>query len=375
METHIITTKGNLQEFIYDPSGSTEERNTTPVDSYDTLDVVSGGKGGSPGRKAPHPIKFYHASGGALTGTSTTFKSDGSLRYSSNGVYSFPPNPGPTDLDLSVESEALSRLFDKVRGVIDLSVSIAERGQVKRMFKDTAHTLEYVLRHPVKGLKQAYRDFRRYPPGSAKFVGSKWLEFQYGWRPLASDIYNSAIELAKSFESLMVVEARAGSSSHVTSSLPFGSSEILEDLTKSTRCIYKCRFTPGTSSTQLISNFTSLNPVSIAWELTPYSFVADWFYDVGGYLRNLESSLLLSANFVDGFRTDSFLATASYDYTATEIGGSLTTYNKQHGWGRFASKDRSVLSVCPTPKLPRFKADLGSSRLLSAAALLSQHLR
>lgn len=31
-------------------------------------------------------------------------------------------------------------------------------------------------------------------------------------------------------------------------------------------------------------------PLGVAWEATPFSFVADWFFPIGDYLKNLETS-------------------------------------------------------------------------------------
>lgn len=368
--------RGNLYVLEYATDGSLQsESYFTPVSYFDYLSVVSGGTGGTPGRKSPHPIEYYRGFGSYSEGTETVFSdTTGRLVRSSEGTFNSSTYPGDWPAyDDTVTAESLSRLYDKVRNTVDLSVSIAEQGQVRRMLRDTARTLEYVRRHPLSGLMQAYRNFRRYPPGSAKAVGSKWLEFQYGWRPLAQDIYNSVIELEKSFRSLMVVEAKASSIASKTARANPSDLEYSE-LTMSCRNLYKCRYTPATDTTALISNFTSLNPVSIAWELTPYSFVVDWFYDVGGYLRNFESALLQRANFIDGFQTQTYRLTGKgFKKGSVNDAGFTTTYNQTNSIS-YSWKRRTVLGTTPFPELPRFKADLGSSRLLSAAALLSQHL-
>jgi hypothetical protein len=125
-----------------------------------------------------------------------------------------------------------------------------------------------------------------------------------------------------------------------------------------------------------ISRWTSLNPYSIAWELMPYSFVVDWVYDVGGFLRNLETYFVNDFKFQNGYRSNLAAFQGSfrdlYSFTDHQIypGGTDFFYGSCEGI-RF---QRSVLNSYPCPQLPRLQANLGSSRLLNGAALLAQFL-
>lgn len=121
--------------------------------------------------------------------------------------------------------------------------------------------------------------------------------------------------------------------------------------------------------------WSSINPLVVAYELVPFSFVYDWIVDLGGYMRNLETSLLYQPDFVSG-------------YTSTLVRyRSNTEFNdayEESGWRHSISAScryemtgftRSLLGNYPYPQLPMLKPELGSSRLLSAAALLRQQLR
>ena len=127
-----------------------------------------------------------------------------------------------------------------------------------------------------------------------------------------------------------------------------------------------------------MARWTSLNPVSIAWELTPYSFVVDWFYDLGGYLRNLETGLLYNTRFKSGYKSELYLWESD---EIAPMGGTHAVGD--NSWRIQACKQRTrrvqfyrtKLTSYPLPHLPRLDAKLGSSRLLSAASLLTQKLR
>lgn len=293
--------------------------------------------------------------------------------------------PTPQGVDMAmVYNRAVSDLNDKVRASIDWSVNAGQTAQVKSMVSNAFQALAHVKRSVNKldlwGAYLAYRRYLRSPnkvSRPVKELGSKWLEFQYGWKPLAQDIYNTAVELGRDFPSLMIAEAKSSYTERWTRSVPWYEQPGTADYTATGRVQMKVRMTPSTSMVQLMSNFTSLNPASIAWELTPFSFVVDWFVDVGGYMRNLETSLLSKNNFKDGFVTYSQLQVVTYTVNGDNIHAGDGVYRTAHfgGTSRITLMNRVPLASYPLPMVPTFKADLGSGRLLNAAALMSQQLK
>jgi hypothetical protein len=151
---------------------------------------------------------------------------------------------------------------------------------------------------------------------------------------------------------------------------------VTKDVTTySTRVELKVLLDLKTNSLNEISNYTSCNPVSIAWELIPFSFVVDWVVDVGGYIRNLESAILTNNRFLGGYTT---IVSRVHNVRSTTGGNyvgpnQFTVYNL-NGNATYVRKDRTIMTNYPFPRLPRFSVDLGSGRMLNAAALLSQFL-
>ena len=131
---------------------------------------------------------------------------------------------------------------------------------------------------------------------------------------------------------------------------------------------YRCRFTVP-SAEQLLSMYTSLNPASIAWEKIPFSFVGDWFYDVGSYLRNLETAYLYSSTFAGGAVTRAMKSRGYYSISG--FCTDRTTSTSASGKYAITTHTRSVLTEFPIPRTPSVNLDLSSGRLLNLAALIT----
>lgn len=285
-------------------------------------------------------------------------KSDG---YKAQKVGFF--NTSKTDVDpcsqwpaaSDLYNSALSKLNEKVRGTLDLSVGLAQAGQTARMFGATDKLL-LLAKLRLGGLS------------SVKAISSAWLEYRYGWSPLLSDIYGSLDESIRVvINNIERVKARSSEGlapqSQVNAPSSVGTFTGTVSHSGKHVCEIGIRFRTNGHD---IDRWASLNPVSIAWELTPYSFVVDWFLDIGGYIRNLETSLLYSNSFVDGYVTRG-------TFTDSKFIGFIKNADSQ-GYAqsslRYRYLNRTLLTSYPSPRLPSFKADLGSGRLLNAAALL-----
>lgn len=264
-------------------------------------------------------------------------------------------------------NRALDRLNDKVRGQLDLSVALAEAGATKRMLAATTAGSNYAktlgaLTPP--GWSNRSRDIGRL----TREASNRWLEWTYGWKPLANDIHGALDE------SLRVVLNRisniSGSASEsipdlthtVTTFFGFGLKYTVKYNGKQGYRIHVAMENPEYDA----ARWSSLNPASIAWELLPYSFVIDWIYDIGSFIRNVETGFLYSMFFKNGFISH----LQSFD--ATGSGTASTQDGFERGTSSFAYRrfERSVLPSYPFPRKPSLKVDMGSSRLLSAAALL-----
>lgn len=315
----------------------------------------------------------------------STIETQGSTSKVLTGrIRAYTPTQVPT-LDMSgLYNSAASSLYDKVRNQIDLSVSIAEAGQTRKMFGQyrTPASYEtwnkYSKRFGSKIATLVDLASRLRP----KEWANKWLEYQYGWRPLVNDIYETGKQLMDfhTFSYVRVVGTASVSANKAATNVVAGSGYpgsgiIVSDRTvRRARCKIVCEYKMSQSRLQSLSNYTSLNPVSIAWELLPYSFVVDWVLNVGGYLRSLESSMLFQDQFVRGWSSTGQLIESNAQVYGSYMppGGSYTESGS--AFQRDVVQSRSILSSTPRPYFPSVSAKLGWQRAVSGAALLSQFL-
>lgn len=352
MQDLYVTYPGMLQDNFGNPIGSASSRWIVRTQS------------GYTGRRLKpvgvHPYSFWFCDlmvkrySMYYTGKSSIIGDD--LRYGTIYV-SFPDLPSDTGL----YNRVVDKLNEQTRGSLDLAVDIAEAGQTVKMLK----------------VKDQILDFSRTFVGRfgpLKAASNVWLMYTYGVKPLVSSLYGAADESlrlvlnktsryrARASERVELGRLGYNNASNATVYLP-------------TYMSAKRSYTLGVTlfnSSHDIARWTSLNPVSLAWELMPFSFVADWFLDVGGYLRNFETAVVRGNQFSSGYLTKllAIQDNGSYSYPP-QVNGWANTFDYKL---RAISIDRSLLSEYPSPRLPSFKANLGSSRLISAAALLSQIL-
>jgi hypothetical protein len=274
-------------------------------------------------------------------------------------------NPGSARFELvdfnpyyeDAYARALSSLNDNVRGGMDLSVDAFQAKQNKKMLSAVGRVEEFARKTPL---------LRR--------VGSAWLELQYGWKPLVQDLYGIIDETTRvlinkieryrgygksSFDLRYISASNAPNCSaggsikgHVTVKLGIACEVPDFDLAR----------------------WTSLNPASIAWELLPYSFVVDWFIDIGGSMRALETALAYGQRFRGGFESKFMTQEAGYRDINTGQDGDILIQVALGARLHQTLFVRNVLGSYPLPHLPSIRPHLGSGRLLNAAGLLSQFL-
>lgn len=269
----------------------------------------------------------------------------------------------PVNYD-ALYAKALERLNEKVRGGVDLSIDLAQAGQTAKMFKGADRLENY-----TKAFTRKW--------GLLKAPANAWLEYTYGIKPLVQSIYESSEQAIRVVvNELERVKVRAND---------YGWKPERVYLSTVYGAIWRKigQFSSKSSVTLGIAyrgaapdwdNFTSLNPISIAWELVPYSFVVDWVYDIGGYLRAVETQCLYANRFNSGYRTNFVHYTGEirdgpFTYTSSPTGTNLWTGNVEG-----TAFERSPLTQYPSLSLPILNVDLGSSRLLSAASLLAGFL-
>lgn len=226
------------------------------------------------------------------------------------------------------------------------------------------------------------RDFGR---DARKTAGNTWLEYQYGWLPTLSDAKSAAELLARTVmlernrrsrisvpagrESRFVVQ----DSAHFT---PYDQASFERVTTHREMKRLTGHYVVDSDVLNTASLLSLTNPLEVAWELIPFSFVADWFVPIGDFLSNMSALQGITfKHYSIGTRVDyrftcqAFSMPVSPPYSSS-VSGSGSYY--------LLKVNRRVFTGNPPNAFPPM-ADFSSvfesgTRLASAVALLSQQL-
>ena len=189
-----------------------------------------------------------------------------------------------------LDNSNLIKLFGKASDAsINLAVSLAEAGKTADLILSVATRVTKAWRAFRRG---RFRDVALLLNLSPATIHRTWLEYKYGWMPLLMDIHGAAKALAQqhtgrppSFTVSNVSELPIDWKRVTTyGAYGGGTATYTETLTGSYKVRHKMRCEVVNSRFSTAQQLGLTNPLLLAWELIPFSFVFDWFVSVGDYL-------------------------------------------------------------------------------------------
>jgi hypothetical protein len=191
--------------------------------------------------------------------------------------------------------------------------------------------------------------------------GSNWLEYHLGIEPLVKDIYN-AVDLIQKPITTKHVKARGWAQDQwsVLNPAPYTASN--EWTLTAIRAQYQCDIAVSNPALWLANSLGIVNPIQVAWQLVPLSFVVDWFV-------NVESFLGQASDFW-GLNVSNASSTLTYY-------GIWREFWPSYGWETkyaISGMERKLGLTLPNLGLRPLKA-LSWQRGLTAAALLTNALK
>lgn len=210
------------------------------------------------------------------------------------------------------------------------------------------------------GVSKSNRRRRRRTQG-ADAASSLYLDYAFGVAPTIQDMY-SAMEVLS--QPLPYGKKSAGASC----------TRNWNTTTASNKRVYHSKIRHRVGADILLTNPNAflmnqlgiLNPASIAWELVPFSFMVDWFYNVGNYLNSFSDWA--------GLELRNPWHSHRCSYTADEsIINNPNCKGLQKGFGYASERGAGIPRPIPTLQ---FNGDLGTSinRAASAVSILIQVL-
>jgi hypothetical protein len=295
----------------------------------------------------------------------------------------------PANLE-TAQFVAKRRLFDHLKGEgTNIANMFAERKQAANMVVNSINRIAGAARDLRRGnVTGAIRRFGGDPKTARKLRGvdiaNQWLELQYGWLPLLDDVFGLIEGLhhrettrPKVFKVSGTISSQArcdvGLTWHKDQS---GWSTNVFWGVKADRSIFKymVRVFPDAALAEPAA-LGLTNPLVVAWEVVPWSFVVDWFLPVGAYFEQLSADH--GWDFHDGCSTEFVNASQIADGTTrlTYTSNGWTYRNeasKKEMGSRYVRMNRAVLSGFPIPSAPRFKNPFSAPHVKNALALLTQ---
>lgn len=170
------------------------------------------------------------------------------------------------------------------------AVTLAERKQAMNMIADRAiqlYRFTKLLRQGkvVLALKHLGARVPKGFKARSRSFANLFLELHFGWSPLCQDIYNS-VKLLESDPPLGTIKAKGHSPIKWSGGGGKSSWGWLQSWKHSgyAAAYFQAGVVVENPNLFLASQLGLTNPAAVAWDLVPFSFVADWFTTVGQFL-------------------------------------------------------------------------------------------
>lgn len=281
-------------------------------------------------------------------------------------------------------SKALTKARLKLKaGQVNLGVAFAERKATAMMLGDTTRRLALAVRETRRG---NFRNAARalgiiHDPGRPRGSNwtNHWLQLQYGWKPLLSDVYGAVDALSKRPLEDWIVTATAGdrdTDSWMNErwpegvTYPTGNYDARRSAAERQRGVFvRLDAFPDHDLKMSLTSLGCTNPLLILWEVVPYSFVVDWAIPIGNWLDSLDALL--------GYYKAYSSITTYNDVRWLDTGLSRTwsqysfVRNDFTGTKRLLEVKRAASSNVPLPPLPRFKDPRSLTHMANGLSLLA----
>lgn len=296
--------------------------------------------------------------------------------------------------DEGAYNQAISRVIKRMESGIDGNVAqdIVQMSQTMRTITDSATRIADSVRsvkhgdifHAAdvlwKGRTPVFRKGAKPKRGAA--LADNWLALQYGWKPLLQDIQGSMEALARyNLANDSVREVRASAKVSRTEN-----NDIFDDYNGKVRIgeishTYLCQVKVGLkyrvndSLRAFLSQTGFTNPVNLAWEVLPYSFVVDWFLPIGPYLESL--SAYDGLEFYEGWisQFSKWSTFGSVDFKGLVASGTEQRVYKGQYSSTSVRLNRDKLPSFPRLTFPNFKNPFSTTHALNAIALVRSAFR
>lgn len=214
----------------------------------------------------------------------------------------------------------------------------------------------------------------------SRTASARWLEIQYGWLPLIYDIQGALKALGTVQKPRFTARGFASDSKSLsTTGFTYYSGitqlkmnwALNQSLEKRVRAYILYEVDARSFITQKLG---LLQVPSSAWELVPWSFVIDWFVNIGSWLDALTPRIgvnILAEGWTLATQHDRVRSITSTNFTAPYSNESGLTGTSDFWSGRYKARNVGL----PAFPLPRVNVKFNPKRAIDSIALLVQQSR
>lgn len=289
----------------------------------------------------------------------------------------------PPDLlskELEVGDRAYSRLLSKLRDEkVNVAQCFAERKQTFSLISDIAVRVARGFANAKRG--NVSGALSSIFPTNLKELGSDVLAFDFGVRPLLSDIHGlvafiqqkeAATDRGTDFISRDKYDLPPTTVySAISNDWVYCKTEVIQS--GSVEVKYKLTFAVDSRIVTDAKSLGLTDPLALAWEVTPWSFVADWLLPIGTFIADLSS--LTGLRYVRGHRTVTYKMTTVFRRTfggiksVQNFTGPRMVVETRCEHVRVA---RSLLTEPPSTPLPHTRNPFTGAHMRDALSLILQ---
>lgn len=281
---------------------------------------------------------------------------------------------GDSGYTRGMSNEVYFKFYNELNEVkLGLGQIFAERRKTINMIADSALALADLY----GDLRRGVNPFKGRRKSNPKNAHNLWLEYSYGWIPLVSDVYD-VLEFQKKNAPTARIrkKMRSGQNNSYEASQPDFHCEIrtTHDIRTQHVAAVGAKVRIEDAGWAFLNQFDISNPLSLAWELLPYSFVVDWFIPVGDFLRIQNS--LAGVTLVNPYSVSKTLIKYNCTVRIVPSNSPLDEYqvegSEASAYSEYVWKYRQ--NDIPMPSLTTM-VKLDISKATSALALLTQRFK
>lgn len=320
-----------------------------------------------------HLVSGVYRAGGTLWGELSPTHEDNA------GITSYDPgwNTG------SPGNQAYARAYSKFKGKVytqaaDLTALRERQSTIDMVAKRLSQVLKGAKALKKGRFKEFLSTFGIKPKNKHKDTawsrpadfGSLWLEYWMGWAPTVGDIYSSLEALGQVIPDHTV---RAGSSVPISGhKVQSAGSVATSDYEGKVTVWVQAQVVVTNPSLFQLQSLGLANPFLTVWETTPFSWMADWFTNVGQVIGQLTDWLGLQLkNLVVSVKTQAICSWTctdpGYVFGWVAMNGINRLYRKREYLGFTRKLPRTMPTVKPILRLPN---GLSITRGATLASLL-----